>query len=278
MDRGHERKLDSVLQKISPKDLVGAEMQEQRLLYSVIGFLPACDFVDTGLLIGNLGYLLTKKGLNTCILDLKVFYPNLYQFLDTPPRKRGSGLLKVLKSDKSDFREEIQSTKYERLYLLSPSPQDLMEEYFDFEFEHIERVVATLKQMFDVVLVDIPNNPPLEFCLAAMKVCHVGFFTAAERVEVVSNMVKLLDFAASVGISTAKFTSVVFMNLLDIRFDFKTLDQSGFKIAAALPFVKGANAMALEGKLYVKDNPLMNKYFKQELQRLADLIADDKRR
>lgn len=81
----------------------------------------------------------------------------------------------MLKSDKVDFREEIQATKYERLYVLSPSPHDLLEEYFDFEFEHLERVIDTLKGMFDIILLDIPNNPPLEFCLGAMKSSHVGF-------------------------------------------------------------------------------------------------------
>lgn len=80
-----------------------------------------------------------------------------------------------MKSDKVDFRDELQQTKYDKLFLLTPSPQDLMEEYFDFEFENIERVITTLKQMFDIVLIDIPNNPPLEFCLGAMKYCHIGF-------------------------------------------------------------------------------------------------------
>ncbi|HEX9058749.1 MAG TPA: ATPase [Clostridia bacterium] len=275
MDRQEEKRLDSVLQKISAKELIGSELQESKLIYSVVGFIPACDMVDNALLISNLGYLLSQKGLNTCIVDLKVFYPNLYQFLDVTPNKRANGLIKVLKSDKVDFRGEIQATKYERLYLLSPSPQDLMEEYFDFEFEHLERVISNLKHMFDIILLDIPNNPPLEFCLGAMKYCHVGFFTATERIEAVSNMVKLLDYAASVGISTAKFTSVVLMNLQDIEFDYKVINESGFNIVAALPLVKALTARALEGRLYVKDNPLINKYFKKEIQRLADILADD---
>ena len=150
-----------------------------------------------------------------------------------------------------------------------------MEEYFDFEFENIERVITTLKQMFDLVLIDIPNNPPLEFCLGAMKYCHVGFLTATERIEAASNMAKLLDFAVSTGISTAKFTSVILMNLLDIGFDYKVFNDAGFNVVAALPMIKAASERALEGKLYVKDNPLINKYFLQEIQRLADLLTDD---
>lgn len=276
MDRKEQKTISNVLGKISSKELIGAELQDSKLIYSVIGFIPACDFVDNAMLISNLGYLLSQKGLNTCIVDLKVFYPNIYHFVDVAPNKRSNGLIKVLKSDKVDFRGEILSTKYERLFLLSPSPQDLMEEYFDFEFENLERVIATLKQMFDIVLLDIPNNPPLEFCLGAMKYCHVGFFTASERADAASNMIKLLDYASSVGISTAKFTSVVLMNLQDVVFDYKAITDSGFKIVAALPLVKSATARALEGRLYVKDNPFINKYFNKEIHRLADLLADDR--
>lgn len=268
-----ERTIDSVLEKISSKDLIGAELQESKLIYSVVGFMPASDFVDNALLISNLGYLISQKGLNTCILDLKVFYPNLYQHLGIAPNKKANGLIKLLKSDKVDFREEVQQTKYERLYLLSPSPHDLIEEYFDFDFEQLERVIATLKGMFDIVLIDIPNIPALEFCLGAMKYCHIGFFTASERIEASSNMLKLLDFATSVGISTAKFMSIIFMNLQDIQYDYKALRELGFNIAAVLPLVKAATSSALDGKLYVKDHPLINKTFKREMTRLADTLA-----
>lgn len=274
MARQEESTIEQIIQKISSKELIGAELQESKLIYSVFGFLPACDFVDNGLLISNLGYLLSQRGLNTCIVDLKVFYPNLYQFLDVAPNPGGSGLIKVLKSDKVDFRGELLITKYDRLYLLSPSPHDLIEEYFDFDFEHLDNVITTLKGMFDIILLDIPNIPPLEFCLGAMKNCHLGFFTAAERIEASSNMIKLLDFAGSVGISTAKFTNVILMNLQDIQYDYKVIKEHGFQIAAALPLVRAASASALNGKLYVKDNPLVNKYFMKELRRLVQIIVD----
>jgi len=274
VDRKRGLGIDSIFQKISSKDLVGAELQENNLIYSVVGFIPACDGVDNAMLISNLGYLLSQKGLNTCVVDLKVFYPNLYQFLDVPAHKKGQGLIKVLKSDKVDFRDELQRTKYEKLFLLSASPQDLMEEYFDFEFGNLERVITTLKQMFDIVLIDIPNNPPLEFCLGAMKYCHIGFFTATERMEATINMVKLLDYAKSVGISTAKFTSVVMMNIQHIEFDYKVMKDMGFNIVSVLPLVKDAVVRAHEGRLYIKDNPLINKYFKKEIQKLADRLAD----
>ncbi|QNU67803.1 AAA family ATPase [Ruminiclostridium herbifermentans] len=274
MDRKRKSAINSIFQKISAKDMIGAEINDKKLIYSVVGFIPACEGVDNTLLISNLGYLLAKQGLNTCIVDFKVFFPNLYHALGVSPNKKGNGLIKVLKSDKVDYRDEINSTKEEKLFLLSPSPQDLIEEYFDFSFSSIERVISELKEMFDIVLIDIPNNPPLEFCLGAMKYCHVGFFTATERVEVTGNMIKLLDFASSVGISTAKFTSVILMNLQDIKFDYKIISELGFNIVAVLPFVKAALSCYLDGNLYIRDYPVVNKYFDKEIKRLANLLSN----
>ena len=273
MDR-ERKKLDNILTRISPKELLGAELHGSELIYNVIGFIPTSDFVDNAMLISNLGYLISQKGLNTCIVDFKVFYPNLFQFLNVPPNKKGTGLIKLLKNDRVDFREEIQATKYDHLYLLSPSPQDLIEEYFDFSFDHIDRVISNLKNMFDIVLIDVPNNPPLEFCLGAMKYCHMGFLTGSERVETIGNAMKLLDFASSVGISTAKFNNIILTNVLNLTYDYKVFNDAGFKIIAALPLVKLAYSRALEGRLYVKDNPIMDKYYYKNIEVIIKVLTN----
>jgi len=273
MDR-EKRSIRQIFSKISPVDLLGSEVQSSELIYNVVSFISSSDFCDNAFLISNLGFLLAQKGLYTCIVDFKVFYPNIYLFLDVPPHKKSDGLIKVLKSDKVDFREEIQPTKFSNLFLLSPSPQDLIEEYLDFTFDHIDHVINNLKQMFDIVLIDVPNNPPLEFCLGAMKSSHIGFFTAAERLECPGNIIKLLDFAASIGISTSKFTSVILMNMLDLTFDYKVFTDAGLKIVACLPLVKQGYARALDGRLYVKDNPMINKYFDKHMDTLVKLLVD----
>lgn len=122
MDRKEVKKLESIFRKISSKELVGAEFRDSPLIYSVIGFLPACEGTDQAMLIGNLGYLLAQQGFNTCIVDFKVFNPNLYYLFGVDPPARGKGLIRVLKSDKADMREDIDPTSEENLYLLSPVP------------------------------------------------------------------------------------------------------------------------------------------------------------
>ncbi len=271
MDR---RAVNEILERMSPNDRMEAAAKESKLVYSVFGFLPVNDCTENSVLISNLAYLLSQNGLNTCILDFKVFYPNLYQYLDVVPNKRGRGLLNVLKNDRIDIRDEINVTKYERLFLLSPSPQDLMEEYFDFEVPQVERVIETLRKLFDIVLIDIPNIPPLEFCVAAMNCCHMGFITATERLDAVNNMTRILDFTSSLGISSAKFTSTIFMNVQDNGFDYSVIRNMNFKVVAMLPSVNGAITDSYEGRLYIRDNPLVNRYFAEQLENIAKAMIN----
>ena len=265
-------KLGELVRKTTPREQLDLDIQGSQLMYSVFGFVPATDCTDNVILLSNLGYALSQQGYNVCLLDFKVFYPNLYLYLDIPHNPKGRGLLAVLKDDKADLREQINKTKYDRLYILSPSPQDLMEEYFDFEMEQVSFVIDALKKTFDIVLIDIPNIPPLEFCLGAIKHSHVGFFTAAERVDALSGITRLLDFADSLGISVKKFTNVIVTNFQNVKFDFSSLEKLKFHITACLPLVKGAVTDALEGKLYLKDNPLVNSAYKKGLGEIIDTI------
>ena len=142
-----------LFEKLTPQEESDLEKKNNHvILYNVIGFMAASEFADNGAIISNVGYLLGEKGLNTCIVDFKVFYPTLYNYLDVYPNEKGRGLLNILKDDKADIRKHINSTKYKQLYLLSPSPYDLIEEYLDFKFEHIERVIEELKEIFDLVI------------------------------------------------------------------------------------------------------------------------------
>jgi hypothetical protein len=43
-------------------------------------------------------------------------------------------------------------------------------------------------------------------------------------------------------------------------------------IVAWLPLVKGAAADALEGKIYIKDNTLINGLYKKQMARIIDMI------
>ena len=254
----------SVLEKIS------REYEVRKARINVAAFIPACDFVENGQIITNLGYILANNDLNVCLVDFKVFYPNLFYWLNVDPNKKGEGLMRILRNYRNDIKTVITPTSEKNMFLLSPSPYDNIESYYSFEFRHIEAVINILSENFDVVLIDVPNNPPLEFCLGAMMNCMQGFFTASERIDVLANIIKLIHHARTIGISEAKFLEVVFMNTLDTVFDYSALKKNNFSVAAQLPFVKEAWECPLEGKLYLRDADIVSKVYAGEMQKLAN--------
>ena len=266
-------KIDTFFDKISPKERIYSEIESSKIIDNVIGFIPACDSCDSSILITNLAVFIAKKGLNVCILDNKVFSPNIYMLLDCKAVNKGNGLIKALRSDRIDIKNELIETKYKNLYLLSPSPFDPIEDYFDFNLNDIERVMSSLKEMFDVILVDIPNNPPLEFFIGSIKYCNAAFFIWSERSDCPINTYRLVEYIKSLAINTQKIKNIIINNSHGFPFDKSVITEMGMKHIAEFPFIPNIVQLSLEGKVYIEDSFTHHKSYVKALKRLAEMIT-----
>ena len=270
------RKLDIIgeLGKLSPKEKLFEELESKKILENVIGFIPACDSADVPILVSNLGVYLAEMGYSICILDANVFYPCVYKLFGCESKPRGRGLLSVLRSDKMDSRDEILKTKYKNVYIMSSSFMDPIEDYLDIRQRDFERVLLTLKDMFDLVLVSIPNNPPLETCYVSVKNCDMGFVVWNERVDCALNTSKLMAFYSSINIGVAKFSNIIINNAVGLRFDRDVIKEMNLKLVTELPFVPAAVDHSLMGEVYIAESTIINKRYKKSLEKLAQLIAN----
>ncbi|OPZ92504.1 MAG: CobQ/CobB/MinD/ParA nucleotide binding domain protein [Firmicutes bacterium ADurb.Bin419] len=262
-----------ILEKLSPRDKIYSEIETNKIIDNVIVFWPSGDSTDTSILVANLAASIAKKGWNVCIIDFKVFYPNIYKLLDCEALPKGRGLIKLLRSDKVDHREEITDTKYKNLYLLSPSPMDLIEEYFDFQFEDIDRLIDEVKEMFDLVLIDVPNIPPLEFCVGAIKQCNVGFCVWSERIDCPQNAQRFLSYIGSLGISSAKIANVILNNVQGFEYDKQIITEMGMKYIGEFPLIPAVINYSLEGRVYSVDSLVIDRRYQRSMERLVELLA-----
>lgn len=272
-ERSEGLEVKSLLERLSPRDKIYSEMEINRVIDNVIGFIPAADCSDCSILLVNLAVAIAQKGFSTCILDAKVFYPSIYKLLDCEANQSGKGLLRICRSDKVDIRDEINETRYKNLYLLSSSPSDSMEDYFDFQMDDVERVVNSLKEAFDFVIIDIPNNPPLEFCVSSIKNCNVGFFIWSERIDCPQNTSKLLEFIGSLGIGVSKLMNIIMNNIYGIKYDKTIIEDMKMRLIAEFPFVSGAIDLSLDGRVYIADSLIINKKYKESMNALVDLLT-----
>lgn len=270
------RKLDIIgeLGKLSPKERIFEQLESKKILENVIGFIPASDSADVPIMVSNLGVYLADMGYSVCVLDANVFYPCLYKLFGCESKPRGRGLLSVLRSDKMDFRDEVLKTKYKNVYVMSSSFMDPIEDYLDIRQEDFERVLLTLKDMFDLVLVSIPNNPPLEACYVSIRNCDMGFTVWNERVDCALNTSKFMEFYSSINIGVAKFSNVIINNTMGLRFDRDVIKEMNLKLITEFPFVPAVVDYSLEGKIYIAESAIMDKRYKRSLEKLAQLIAN----
>lgn len=261
------------LSKLSPVNKIYEELENESEVENVVGFLPCGDYTDCAHHILNIGTYLAMQEKNVCIVDAQVFYPCIYRLLDTPLEQKGRGVLKLLRDDRVDIREEIKKTSIDNLYLVSASPFDAMEDYFDIDESAIERMFTSLKEVFDIVLVNIPNNPPLEFCYVTVKTMSVGFLMWSQRQECPVNTKRLFHFLNSIGISTAKLGNVIYCNSGDVSFDISVVNNMGLKLIANFPYVSQVFDLALEGKVYIRDATFLDKRYKNALMQLGRVLG-----
>jgi len=257
----------------------------------VAGFIPACEFVEVSEIIANLAYVLSTRGAVVCAVDFKVFYPNLCDWLGgVTADKKGSGLIRLLNSDRAEVRTIVQETDEKNIFLIAPSPNDDIEDYFNFSIEDVTRIITMLKETFDVVLIDIPNNPGLEFFAGALMGCQKGFFVASERVDAPRNIQKLMDFAFRITNNARYFNNLILARQQSFIYDWGTLtgtqmgdgkDGVNMRVAANIPYNREAQQCALDGNVYIRDGSLVKrglaragKRFMNEMVSIADLILE----
>ena len=249
----------------------------------VVGFVPVCDFVENGEIIANLAYVLSTRDAAVCVVDFKVFYPNLFDWLGgAAANKKGEGLIRLLNSDRTEIKSISQKTDDNNVFLVSPSPNDDIEDYFNFSISDIKRVILALKEAFDVVLIDIPNNPPLEFCVGALMNCQRGFFVASERVDASRNIQKLMEYMLKITVEVRNFNSIIIARRQGLPYDENALSNlevfggegsfDKLRVAAKLPLLRSVQESALDGKVYIRDSALINKGFAREVSNIARII------
>ena len=257
----------------------------------VAGFVPACEFVEACEIIANLAYVLARRGVVVCAVDFKVFYPNLYDWLGgVESAKKGNGLIRFLNSDRTEVREIAQETDEKNIFLIAPSLNDDIEDYLSFSIDDVNRIIAMLKEAFDVVLIDIPNNPGLEFFAGALMNCQKGFFIATERVDAPRNIQKLMEFALRITNNARNFSNVIMARQQGLVYDRSVLtgtriggdgDGVRLRIAANIPYSREAQQCALDGNVYIRDGSLAKrnfaragKVFTAEIANLADMVLE----
>lgn len=252
-----------------------------------IGFLGVKGGVGTSSLLANVALDVASKGKSVCIMDADVFKPSIIRMFDCASElEEEQGLQTVLKDDSCDIRDNLIKTKYDNVYILSRSLNDKIEDFLDFEEKDFKRVIDELKSVFDIVLIDIPLNFCLEFCIYPLKFVDRGFMVWEDNIECFQNTFDIkffLKYAAD--IDTGKISNIIInkrrlsglmdasaKGLIGVPFNTENISELKCRLFSEVPFIGEIQNYINEGRPYLKAGSKINGRFLSEIEKITRFI------
>lgn len=276
--------LDKFFKGLSVDESVKEQIQSELIMDNVIGLMSINGGSGASTIAANTAHILSKYNLVEgksdtltdlviCVVDMNVFNPVQYQLLSVEGQEKGKGLLDALISGPGHVPENLIRVS-NTLSLLSASPFDDIYEYYDTTSESISQVIDYLKDHFDIVIIDIPNNPPSPFCYETLKWCNKVFAIWNEHVTIYQHTKRLIDFFNSIKIRN-KITHVIFNKktrtpLTADRID-ELVKKLGLKLLTIIPYSQDLVNDSLNGTLYIEQGILKRDIKKSYLKVCSEI-------
>lgn len=228
----------------------GLKLSDQLLFDKVIGFRSLVPGCGASTLVQNVAVALSEKTNYTiCVLDTNFLYPIQYPLL--------AGVQDMDKSlpDMLGFAKEPSSvavkTLFRNVYLVGIFNKGITTMLgAEDNNELLERVVGSLKSYFDVILVDLSNEPTNIATYAAIQ-CNKIIQVADTSLKSIYYVKKSLNTMCTLGAPLAKGNTVVFnKQLSDIVLGVEdALSKAGLTLLTSIPFSAEIARLGASGKV-----------------------------
>jgi len=256
------------------EDSYERKVNEEFIIDNACGFIGAKGGVGTSNILINTALEVVKKGKTVCIVDFDVFYPSICRGLDVDMPKKGRGLLRLLTGEAPDNRNEFVKTKINDLFVVSRSEDDNFEDFFDFDDKEIKRTINMLKSVFDIVLIDIPNSPPLAFCYSAVANMDKGFIIWDDSIDCLQNTIDLMHFMLNIGINSGKMNRVILNKRTDTPYPYESVKATDCELVSEIPYIRDFQTYVNRGEPYIEYGTTVDKRFIENINVLVSLILN----
>jgi len=280
--------LNRFFKGLSVNEDIKDKIQTEIIINNVIGMMSINGGAGASTIVANVAHILSKYNLLNknkesltdmvvCVVDFNVMNPVQYQLLGQESPEKGKGLLDVLITGTESMSKNLIRVS-NTLSLLSPSIYDDLYEYFDINSINVSDIIDYLKDHYDIVIIDMPNNPPSPLCYQTMKWCNKLFVIWDESITIYQNTKRLMDFFASIKIRN-KFTHIIFNKKTRTPLVIERIDELvkklGLKLLAIIPYAQDIVNDNLNGTLYVEQG-IVKKDVKKAFMAISSEIIEIK--
>ncbi|GHU57702.1 hypothetical protein AGMMS49975_23660 [Clostridia bacterium] len=273
--------MDEGLTGIS-RQLAGAnENQRKKIPDNIIAFIGAAGGTDTSIIVSNTAYALTKRGLRVLIVDLNLMYPAVSGFFSVEPS--------VGRPDFVDFivgKVEIgKSIKHilpalSVMYAHNRTLFDVLYADNKHTAEVWEDTMSKLSDLYDFVLIDVPNNLVLELVGETLNRADRVYIVWDENVSCPVNTERLRYCSEDgCGAYIGAKSRIVMNKRTQVYYTKEPFNKLGIRLVLEpFPFEPSVIESGLFGELYVQkgiSTALNAKAFERLIYELADTLIQD---
>lgn len=280
--------LNKFFKSLSVDEDIKDQIQSEMILDNVIGIMSVNGGAGASTIVANVGHILSKYNLIhkkndsltdmvVCIVDFNVFNPMQYQLLSAKVPDKGVGLQEIFISGTKNISPNLIRLS-NTLSLVTASPNDDIYEYFDVTTTGVNELIVYLKEHFDVVLIDIPNQIASPLCYETIKCCSKTFLVWDENISIYQSTKRLLKFFKDIKIRN-KFTHIIFNKKTRTSMAIEHIEdlakKVGLKLLTIIPYSQDIVNDNLNGTLYVEQG-VIRKDIKKGLMKICSEIIQIK--
>lgn len=189
---------------------VSVQSQEVLLFNKVIGFRGIVEGVGCSSIVAAVANAFSDRTkLRVCVIDTSVLYPSQYALLCDPFNSDARAMLKDWFSQDVSINERIIDTKLRGISLVGCFNRRMTDAFSSADtMKLVEDTFALLKQLFDVILVDLSHEWS-QVAMCSARQCNKIFTIVDPSARCVNNMMQSLNNLAICAVPFHKYCTAV---------------------------------------------------------------------
>lgn len=234
-------------------DLQGGEaVQSTKLIDNVLLFTNAQGGTGVTTIVQNIAQICRSKGLRTLVIDLHLLYPMQDQIFGVEPMMQRPDLTGYLLG-KNDLKTAIiNSGNFSILFSNNRTLMDSINCEDDTAIQNYNNMMQTLRKMYDIILIDCPNDVDHTLINTALYTCDHIYLVWDEGLPSILNTEKLRRALASTGIDAYTKLSVILNKRTDVTYGDYPFKRLNIELDQIAPFDPQVVECQLKNQIFVE--------------------------
>lgn len=258
------------------KELSGVQHTKgKKIIDNVIVFTNASGGTGASTIAHNVAFEIVRKKLKVVLVDLNILCPVQHAYLGVKQGIEKPDLVSFLLGKNELSKSIDNSNEINLLYANNRTLNDEINCNSKMAMENFSIMMKTLRQYYDVVIVDCPMKIDEMLPNTMLYSCDSIYMVWDEGIGSTINTEKLRRNMASVGIDSFTKLRVILNKRTDVHFSDYAFNKLNLELVEILPFTTDVIDNSLRGKIFCDGGSTTTKNsseFARKVQVLTDKI------